>query len=867
MQLLIRLCVLGLVLGTAGAAAGQPTRDEIKQAILELGDERFAVREQAMKRLWQAGATAEADLLEAAKSDDPEIARRARVLLDRILYRIEPGTPKELVDLMQRYRNGTAEEQSAVIGEMLKLGSPAHPYLLRMLDAVPDERRRQLLEQCALDDWKILMPLMADGKDQLVEQLLDKAVDLQIDSVVPHVAAFWMLTKRTDTKIARLRSSVEAKGGPYTARLLAALYRSKGDWDGVLWAAERSQQSDLVRWALVEKGDWPELLTRFAPMPQAGLGQINGLGLLAAYQRLAQRSAAFANTVKSIQVYAGNGRRDAAPYFAAKVLLINEEPSMALELLMKYEQPPPAATELLVAQGKLSEALAVSEKAAKAESGQSFRDRSYHVGLLHRLGRVKDAREWLARLAKDMESCQSDAWLERQIELEARLGLREQAEAHAATRLEGRTGGYIGASFAALYPSLGEQAETVWRVLRKKYPQENPVESLKRLRRLDHRTATGDELRELLLAPAPDASWLPDARVNQAYEHLAELVKRSERADLATTLLSHSEWAKAPSGALVLLADTLAGAGQWRAAADAYLKIWKQDRACALACFLHGRALVQLGRVTEGQQFIEKSHRLLLGSEAAREQFRSSLHDRGFAADADLEAGILRRVAVPGTWSHGQSLNHDARLAQRSGDSLAAAAVMERNLLRLIPTQMGFTSIGAYIRETANVHIFRAKGYIAQGKIDDALREIERAEAIHPRHLDLPILLVGDLDKVGKTERAAGLFDSTYQRLKQDCRDFPECADAHNQLAWLAARCRRNLDEALEHAQTAVRLAPQVSGYVDTLAEVHFQRGEATKAIELMKQCLKMPSNNAGYYREQLARFEKGDPKSEPAPE
>ena len=60
--------------------ADQPTREQIARWIVELGDDTFAVREQASKQLWEAGAAAEAAVFEATKSADVEVSRRARAL-------------------------------------------------------------------------------------------------------------------------------------------------------------------------------------------------------------------------------------------------------------------------------------------------------------------------------------------------------------------------------------------------------------------------------------------------------------------------------------------------------------------------------------------------------------------------------------------------------------------------------------------------------------------------------------------------------------------------------------------------------------------------------------------------------------------
>ena len=102
------------------------------------------------------------------------------------------------------------------------------------------------------------------------------------------------------------------------------------------------------------------------------------------------------------------------------------------------------------------------------------------------------------------------------------------------------------------------------------------------------------------------------------------------------------------------------------------------------------------------------------------------------------------------------------------------------------------------------------------------------------------------------------LFGRVLAVYEQMCDDYPQSAFAHNSLGWLCANCRRRLDLALSHAQTAVKLEPKAAGYLDTLAEIHFRRGEKDKAIELMKQCRTMEPK-AAYYRKQLERFAKGD--------
>jgi tetratricopeptide (TPR) repeat protein len=76
-----------------------------------------------------------------------------------------------------------------------------------------------------------------------------------------------------------------------------------------------------------------------------------------------------------------------------------------------------------------------------------------------------------------------------------------------------------------------------------------------------------------------------------------------------------------------------------------------------------------------------------------------------------------------------------------------------------------------------------------------------------------------------------------------------------NELAWLCARCRERLDEALELASRAVAISPANASHLDTAAEANFQVGRLDEAVRLEKMAVELEPTNA-FMREQLARFE-----------
>ena len=119
-----------------------------------------------------------------------------------------------------------------------------------------------------------------------------------------------------------------------------------------------------------------------------------------------------------------------------------------------------------------------------------------------------------------------------------------------------------------------------------------------------------------------------------------------------------------------------------------------------------------------------------------------------------------------------------------------------------------------------------------------------------PGDVDLAIKLVPDLDKLGKKKEADAMYEKARDVCEKLTKDYPESwLIAHNSAAWIMANCRRDLDAALKHAEKAVKMKPKSAGYIDTLAEVHFRRGERDQAIMLMKKCVETRSRASGYFK------------------
>ena len=186
-------------------------------------------------------------------------------------------------------------------------------------------------------------------------------------------------------------------------------------------------------------------------------------------------------------------------------------------------------------------------------------------------------------------------------------------------------------------------------------------------------------------------------------------------------------------------------------------------------------------------------------------------------------------------------------------------------ILRVLHPNINFLETGAYIFVPYQIHRNCALGLLAAGNLDAARKEIQTCQQFLPGSVDLGIHLVPELDRLGHKKDADELFAALWKIREKASEESLKNSTAHNDLAWLAARCHRQLDKGLEHARKAVELEPSNAGHLDTLAEVTFQRGDKDKAQELMKKCISLDPGNS-YFQSQLKHFAAGDPAA-PLPE
>lgn len=102
---------------------------------------------------------------------------------------------------------------------------------------------------------------------------------------------------------------------------------------------------------------------------------------------------------------------------------------------------------------------------------------------------------------------------------------------------------------------------------------------------------------------------------------------------------------------------------------------------------------------------------------------------------------------------------------------------------------------------------------------------------------DVPAALVHT--KIAMIKAARKDLDGAQASYRLALRADPKYHPALNNLAWMNAERKLELDEALRSARRAVEVQPSQPSYVDTLAFVHLARKEPKAALELLNKALK----------------------------
>jgi tetratricopeptide (TPR) repeat protein len=851
---------VGLSLAAASGAAEQevPPADvsPAKAAVLELGSLDFHQREAASRKLWKLGAEAVEELAEAAKSSDPEVSRRARVLLDGIRAGIGPDTAEEIIELVQKYGEGTPSQKIKVL-ERLR-AQRAFVQIIRLYHFEEDETVRRTSADLV---GVVVLPAISQ---LLAADDLDGAIALlrvcpEAPEKFRRLAALYRAAGSLEVEIADL----QARNDPAEHPLLLACHLAAGDLEEGLSLARKMGQEETVAALSALSGDPVPYFEWF--LHSQDLDNKVRMHVELCYERWRGREDDARSLLPPMVTEAReDGDEDGLiaqalflnGYVAEGIKALSADPEHTAALVTYYdgvERPKEVLALFGYPEGPREreewEGKRIAELTKSWDLYGPLADELLGVaGLLAERGKRDEAARMLAPLVAAARGADREIW----DDLLAALG--------------GRSGEFLELGFRAVSEGAGDdlmgtfsQISTLMVYWESSF--EDFGTSLRfssQLRQLwdllgdagieapgDRCLALG-QLLGVVHAPPPQVRELDGkilaqggkaARPLEVYEALC--VAALLRGD--STLLPElfEKMILEPGGERwrYPLMEQYAYRHEWEKAGDAWDKVIEENgnQAKPLANSVQRLAvLMRLDRGDEVKQVLERINTRHLDEPGELARIALVLEGGGLWDEA---ASYWRRILVTSTpyqrtWQF--AAERYLRDVKNRGDWPVAASLAQ---VDVVGSQMDSLRVRAYgpwfsLRKNFSLSFYRALMLLREGREEEARRLLD--SAVDPVTGDG--VLADDffpiLREEGHVELHDHYFELCYGRMKESLELFPDAHNTYNSLAWLASRANRRLDEAEEYSTKALEMRPRQAAYLDTMAEIWFARRDREKAIE-----------------------------------
>jgi tetratricopeptide (TPR) repeat protein len=865
----------------------------IEELIADLGNSSFTVREQASQSLWRHGRTAVPSLQKAAQDASPEISRRASELLATFDWYIFPDTPPGVLKQIKAFRMGRPDQRTAAFAELFKLGKHGRGAIRSLLSKDLSPAVRQPLVTHLTTVLRHDVPLL------LFENRIDEAaelLELHTAGTTPEgaadFAAWQVLRDRLPTAIATAEAARNTVRSPQSADLiLAHLYRANRDWPKARRAVSALPDPPngigLVDMLREEEGDWTGLL--HSPPRELNLPAAYRLTFL----RLSGKRKEFLDEARRLRETAADYTLREDVQDAACSLLVNNRASDAAELLLEKRLSLGLLSEILIARLDFKDSLELLGEQKPGGSSRAVLELDLRrARVLAMSGQRGEAIRLFNSVAARVRIPKSEDWDNSSSQLqrallrsELRVGYRDLACDHAASFVKPEENSSDADAsetvFELMFGADAAAAETLFRGLRAaRVPSDDGGATMRLVRGFLNGTvarASADAAIAALtvdrhgdLQPSSDRKRLARLSALAIAYRGAGRVTEAERAftEAAEAAIEGSEQVGARSWVFGLsdasrpwveLGDFLVERGRFADAAFKYEAGWLRFPDQPLLLFLSGRAFARTGNSAEAERRMELAHWVALGNERVRGKFLEELIRRGEVKAGTRETDLLLRACWSRDFYFGNVMNQAARAAALSRDWSTAERCVQRSLLVLIKAPGAhYLDAAAYLNVPNEMLIFRARGLLAAGKVEEAMEQARACLEATPGNLELVNGMAPELDRLGRKKEAEELFLRVWEAYRRVLAEAPASPWARNALASLAAGCRRELGPALLYAREAVAAEPLSPTYRETLAEVQFRLGDRVSAEAVMARLLEeFPRNRL--YRRQLERYKNGD--------
>ena len=865
-----------LALGTATAAVSDTPAAladtatqaaEIESCIRGLADESFRAREQASRRLWELGEAALPALKEASMAADPEQAIRARALLRNIRLHITPDTDPGLIELIERYGKSSASEKKALLIKMR--GKRAWPQMLKLYAAEKDPEvrremratmsavalraaRERLMEDDSAGARKFLEMAPADPGSLLALAELHRIEGSLADEIAralaaPKPNAAWLLAlRRAEGDPAKARDAALAAKEPRLAALMAALAGDPLPWLGEL---RGTADDDTPGWhyAVIAAKRWSG--HKIGPVDLAPLMRMS-----ASRDPDERNGAINALFLAGESVAAEKARRQHDPLAAFAYFDTLERVPEALEALGLDAS---SRTYRPWVDARIDELLAddIEDQHEVADTADEL---VVLANLLERRGR-RDLLDQAFAAPLARMAAKDDIGF---TELLGRMFGGSMAASGAPGLASRSASAWAGEDEArwseVLVAAFGDEplVRQWWDWLGEIQPRATRAERLDAMLALFRMGSNPGRLRskwiELLWQAVEQA---PPDRQAELVERIARLA--SAAGDAATAVKA---WDRLPPADREKFywprrVTRLTATGRWQEAADVILAhiagFQAGDRESITELHAYAAAALRVaGRPDEAAYHDRRAALLALGNGALAIRIGNGY---AFGCDYQRAGEWWQRAAI---WTSPDSddcviaLKLHADELQARGQWTACAAVAE--VLAAIYSTNEYYWSKPITAPNQRLQADMARGFsLLPRDRPRALALLGGCHARCPSDGSLADYFFPQLRKNGLKREHDRWFRETWQQLEHALAEYPDSTNTLNTAAWFAARSLRKLDQAEKLVRRALSQQPEQAAYLDTLAEIHFARGDRRAANEWSAKAVNQAPDDIQLRRQQ----------------
>ncbi len=912
-----------LQLITPQVAIGQETNGvDVDQAASLFEAKRFTSRQRAMRRLWADFGQSRETVQQLSQSSDPEIANRARWILERWEIGMMPNLPESVQRKLAASQGRPSLAMVALLdgGYLREAIEVARHQVIHGTDEVRSQiatvityRFTGIVHQAQqLDHLEQLLELLDLSAEQtplvvaraILLQKLGQSVDS--DNILPVCADRWSEARRHEVAaitwavLGNFDEAAEIAEQAHRADLLSTIWLLAGRWPELAEVARDSTDPTMpvevsvdqyVVWLIAAKEagleeQWMEAAEKIASANDRNAIRWRALAIAGQYE----------NAITVVQ--------ELDPAAAADLMAARQDLEGAFAVLGVNPVDPQADLDRLIATAEETLGKKDDSRSTAVGVGEPLEQVLTAVRLLHAIGNHPKVAPALLKIAQLSDAEGSNSYARREASLLAiRIGRNDLIPDMVASEpdlFESELSRYLGFYLAnhspGFFASVGTALATV-------SPSSEPRQHVQELLdlvagklpvawdRTDDLNALFDQLTELP-DDAGDRIRRLRARGNlnlsvaitQKSFLIGDFFAKLGRGDLANRAYA-SAASTGDVASILHYADVLINSGQpeaaerWYALAYDDLQVnWTSGRfgfvephfhpvpSAASALLGQASALQRLGQ-SESAQSIMRSLALMpfnpIGDHGRDMLDRLSTLNQ---SETQIEvANYHLRFAAFARTSDSDFYSQAMEQAFRFEDHDPAKAALWERIAIIGSLNASNLYSSSYLAVPAHWHANDAIAAAQRSDSSSALSSMQKSLEYFPMNITMAEEDLIRVRDAGCPEVADTILDTIFKTGEEYLQQFPLDANATNNVAWVAAIYDRHLERATELSQHAVFLVPDSTSYRDTLAEILFRRGNGPAAAAIERQCL-WDAPDQWHLHEQIVRFETEQHSPELAP-